>query len=969
VARDEAAALFWPDKRNEDARRNLRRILHAVRRLDFAPQIEQRAELLRWSVDSDLAEFERTLNDGRAAQAVALVRGPLGRAMEDPASERFNEWLAYERGRVGERWRTAVLALMPQLPPAAALEFAERLLASDPFDDDALRAKLAALAELGRTREVEPTFARYAERLAEDLGVEANAGTRALATRLAAPVRSAPAVVPTASPAFDTGELIGRAAELEQVRTWLANDARRLLTICGPGGVGKTRLAHDTHGALQADAHTRPAASPSGALWIDLYDLAAPAQVAPRLAAALGMTLKPNATMLEQVIDRLANVHMLVVLDNCEHLVLPADGSAGIGVTVQALLEGAPHLRVLATSRRRLGLPGEQVIELGGLDWPPAHAPAAAVLGSDAARLFCLRARANDAGFEPTQHAAAIAEIGALTEGLPLALELAAAWVRLLPCAEIALELRAGLDVLEARVGNRGMRAVLERSWQLAAPHEREVLAQLAVFLGGFSREAARAVAGASLPALANLADASLLRVEPAHGTNRFSLHPLVREFARDKLAADAARHGAALDRHVDFHGRFLQQFAEFKKLDQKAALDAIGRELENCIAAWRRAAAVRAADFFVAAATPLENYFNARGRFADGIALFEYALGALDPAEPAHLTAVAVTEASLAILQFRAGAIDAAEAGLRRTLSRARIGGLGRVRKSCLNTLALVMWQRARWDESKRLFAEALKFARADNDVEGIASFLGGIAMVEKAQGRLDVAARLYARVAAMARQSRNAAGLTTTLNNLGNLFRLQGKFADARAAFGEALALADARGFDHHRAYLLMNLGLVAFAGNDLGSAGVFAERALEAARANGTAQVEANALGLRARVAVRRGDHVAAHALLAEGLQVALSTGIVPLQGVLLTWYGELLAAEGAPERAATIWNWAAADERNEIETRQAARALLAAVGAAERERGAALAAQLRREELLAEALRTDAGGAAVSGPVPP
>jgi tetratricopeptide (TPR) repeat protein len=582
---------------------------------------------------------------------------------------------------------------------------------------------------------------------------------------------------------------------------------------------------------------------------------------------------------------------------------------------------------------------------------------------------LCQRARVSDPGFEPAQHAGAIAAIAAITDGLPLALELAAAWVRRPPYAGIAPPSKAGLDALEARAGSRGTRAVLERSWQLAAPHEREVLAQLAVFVGGFSREAARAVACASLPALANLADAALLRAEPADGTSRFSLHPIVREFARDKLAADAARHGAALDRHVDFHGRFLQQFAEFENLDQNAALDAIGRELQNCIAAWHRAAAVRAADFFVAAAAPLENYFNARGRFADGIALFEHALGALDPAEPAHFTAAAVTEASLAILQFRAGAIDAAEAGLRRTLSRARIGGLGRVRKSCLNTLALVMWQRARWDESKRLFAEALKFARADNDLEGIASFLGGIAMVEKAQGRFDVAARLYARVAAMARKGGNASGLTTALNHLGSLFRLQGKLADARAAYGEALALADARGFDRHRAGLLTNLGVVAFAGNDLGSAGVFAERALEAARANGTAQVEASALGLRARVSVRRGDHAAAHALLAEALHVALATGSVPLQGMLLTWYGELLAAEGAPERAATIWNWAAADERNDIETRQAARALLAAVAKPERERGAELAARLRRDELLAEALRADAGGAAVNGPARP
>jgi predicted ATPase/DNA-binding SARP family transcriptional activator len=964
VGRDEVAGLFWPDKRNDEARRNLRRILHGARRLDFEPQIEQRGELLRWVVDTDLAAFDRALDQGRARDAIALVRAPLGQGMDDAASARYGEWLAFERGRVAERWRSAALAHLSELDAAPALHLADRLLAADPFDDAAMGAKLAALARLGRAHEIADAYGRYAERLAEELGVEPNAATRLLAAELSSHRAPLPGAAPAraaegAPVGADGAALVGRATELQRLRALLASSEHRLVTLTGPGGVGKTRLARAAHAGLAAEAAARGA---EATLWVDLDDLQSVEQIGPRLAATLGLTLRPGASALDQAIARLAPVRTVLVLDNCEPLVDRDDGSRGIAGAVRALLEGCPQLRVLATSRRRLDLPHEQAIALGGLVCAPAGAGPEAVLTSDAARLFCLRAQANDAAFDPRPHAGAIARITALTEGLPLALELAAAWVRLLPCAEIALELEAGLDVLEPRAGNRGMRAVFERSWQLAAPHEREVLAQLAAFAGSFSREAARAVAGATLPALANLSDASLLRADTHGAASRFSLHPLLREFAREKLAADAALQAAALDRHMDYFGRFLQPYVDFKKIDQKAALDATGRELPNCIAAWHRAAETRSATFFASAATALESYFNARGRFADGIALFERARAALDAADPAHLVAVTVTEASLAILQFRAGAIDAAEANLRRALSRARVAGLNRVRKSCLNTLALVLWHRARWDEAKRHFAEALKLARADQDAEGVASFLGGIAMVEKAQGRLDLAARLYAKVAAMARQSNNDSGLATTLNNLGNLLRLQGRLAEAKAAYTEALALAEARSLGHHRTFLLMNLGLTAFAHGDLDGAADYADRALAAARANGSTQIEANAQGLLARIAVRRADLASARTRIADGLQVALATGIAPLESVLLTWYGELLAAQGQAARAACVWSHVLADARTESETRQTARALLESVDAARRRDGAELGARLGRDELLAEALRSRPGAAA-------
>jgi predicted ATPase/DNA-binding SARP family transcriptional activator/Tfp pilus assembly protein PilF len=946
IGRDQLAALFWPEQRNLEARRNLRRILHGARRIDGANELETHGDLVCWRIATDLAEFERALHAGRPRDALAMVRGPFGAGLDDPACEGFNEWLMFERNRVGDLWRAAAQPLLKDSSPATALEVAGRMLAVDAFDDEALRAKLAALATLGRTGEAQHEYRAFARRLAEELGVEPSATTREVARRLERPTAPTPAAVAE-------GGFIGRAREFDQLKALLAATDTRLITVTGPGGVGKTSLVRELYAAHREQCSAL-ARFGDGVLWIDLFDLATAEAIAPRIAAELALPLVAGTPAAEQVIKRLQAARRLIVLDNCEHLLDVSKPGAGAAAIVTAILRDCPNIVVLTTSRQRLGVAGERLLVLGGLESAAADARASAVLATESARLFCARANAALAGFDARANALEIGTICRLSNGLPLALELAAAWVRLLPCAEIAHELAAGLEVLQPTFGDRGLRAAFERSWQLAAPHEREVLSQLSIFAGGFPREAARAVAGASLPALATLVDVSLLRVEQRADSSRFSLHPLLREFTREKLRANPARLDVAQRRHTDYYARFLQRFADFRRVEQKTALDAIGLELEDCIAAWNRAVEAGDTAYLAAAAAPLEKYFNVRGRFTEGISLFERARDALDETVQSHVAALTFIEASLGILLYRAGALDRAELVLRQALARTRASELGRVRKSSLNTLGLVFAHRALWEEAKACFNQALELARADHDDEGVATFLGAGATVEKSQGNLARAEAMYRSVMQLQRRSNNLTGLATTLNNLGNLLRLDGRLDQSNAVLLEALALCEARAFTNHRAFLLVNLGLTAFAAGQSEAARAHTQRALEQARAIGSNQVEANALGQLARLAVRDGDLSRARGLLKTALQIALASGIAPIESVLLTWFGEILAAEGDLRRAAAVWSWVADQNSTEAETRGIACALLDQFNEPVRRTGHVEAAHVQRDHLVAEIL---------------
>jgi predicted ATPase/transcriptional regulator with XRE-family HTH domain len=319
--------------------------------------------------------------------------------------------------------------------------------------------------------------------------------------------------------------LVGRERELAATCRLLGDPECRLLTLIGPGGVGKTRLAIAVASAcspLFAD----------GVYFVPLASLSSPAYIETAIASALGLSLSGAATPRAQLLRFVQTKALLLVLDNLEHLL---DG-AGL---LAEILEHASRVKLLVTSRERANLYGEWAVEVEGLPisserWSDI------VQDSSAVALFAQRARQAQADFEMSaEERPWIHRICQLVEGMPLGIELAAAWVRVLPCSDIARKIERNLDFLATTVRDaperhRSMQAVFDHSWRLLSDEERRVLHRLSVFRGGFRREEAEPVAGASLAVLASLSDKSLLH-HSEHG--RYDLHEFVRQYAGDYLA------------------------------------------------------------------------------------------------------------------------------------------------------------------------------------------------------------------------------------------------------------------------------------------------------------------------------------------------------------------------------------------------------------------------------------------------
>lgn len=331
---------------------------------------------------------------------------------------------------------------------------------------------------------------------------------------------------------------IGRSRELTEIAALLAAHACRLLTICGVGGIGKTRLA------LQVAADQLPNFA-HGVYFISLAPLTSPDQIAAAIAAALDMPLMTSESVQVQLIRILRDKQVLLVLDNFEHLL---DGVP----LLSEILRAEPAVKLLVTSRERLNIQEEWAFPLDGLSFPGTTSTEPLV-GFSAVQLFVQRAKQAQPHFSLSENAHAVASICRMVEGMPLALELAGGWLRAMSCAQVAAQLSSSLDLLTTPYRNaperhRSLRAVFEQSWEMLSPPEKQVMARLSVFRGGFDAEAAQYVAQVKLPTLAGLVDKSLVRL---NAVGRYDLHELLRQFAAELLSHENTI--ATMHRHFDY--------------------------------------------------------------------------------------------------------------------------------------------------------------------------------------------------------------------------------------------------------------------------------------------------------------------------------------------------------------------------------------------------------------------------------
>ncbi|MGW3807415.1 ATP-binding protein [Micromonospora sp. NPDC005113] len=570
-SRSALAGLLWSDLPEPTARANLRLVLTKLRRVvpehvAVSRQTIALADSRQVSVDA--VEVGRVAasdqDDDELLEAVRLCRGDFLEGFGVPGAPLFDEWLADRRAAV----RADMLALMDRAvrrardrrDAAGGIEVTRRLLQLERLHEEAHRALMWFLAVGGQRSAALAQYETCRYLLREELGVEPAPATLALRDEIASTGGfTALGVLPaTANPARSAGSptsdlprpltaLIGRDRELARLHELLDDPACRLVTLVGPGGIGKTRLAVE----VTASRRTRHR---GGTVFVSFVGTSAarPDEAADLVVAGLARALEVELAVprepLDLLTDQLAGRELLLVLDNLEHL----RDAAGV---LAELLRRAPGTQLLVTSRRQLGLGVEWLVEVPGLPYPPPGADADAA-GYEAVQLFQERARPLRPGFPAVVDAEGVGRVCRLVAGVPLAIELAARWVRSASPAAIADRLADGLELLETTAPDverrhRSLRSVIDWSWRLLTDEERRTLRRLSVLRRSFDLAAAGAVADAGLPMLASLVDQSLVAVG---GDGRYEMHELLRQYAAESLATDPAEEARARWRHAEHY-------------------------------------------------------------------------------------------------------------------------------------------------------------------------------------------------------------------------------------------------------------------------------------------------------------------------------------------------------------------------------------------------------------------------------
>ncbi|MDX1689024.1 MAG: BTAD domain-containing putative transcriptional regulator [Candidatus Promineifilaceae bacterium] len=621
-SRERLAGMLWGEKTGKRARASLRVALHNVQQLlpGYFEVTRKRAAFAHGRAHwIDVAAFEASAEHGDNPQAleeaVALYQDDFlaGLTLDDaPEAE---AWLRGEQ----ERLRLLLLQSLGALADhyaeradwRAATTVLRRLLSIEPWREQAHRQLMLLLA---RQEEWAAALAQYEQCrqiLAEDLGVEPMAETDALYERIqrlrTQPRNNLPEQATT---------LLGREKELAQLQELLADGEVRLLSIVGLGGVGKTRLAVEAAKAASARFL-------DGTFFVPLTGLSSAAYLASAVAGAIGYQFSGERSQDEQVVDYLRDKELLLILDNYEHL-LP-----DTSLVVQ-ILEAAPDVKLIVTSRERLRLRWEWLMEVEGL---AVEAPSQAT--ADAPQLFLYHSRRLSPDFDPqTAERQAIDEICRFVGGLPLAIELAAAGIRLFAADQLVERLHHSLEILAAPASDiperhRSMRAVFDHSWQLLQPSERDILARLSVFRASFDIAAAEAVAGATAPMLLSLMDKSLL---VRQGDGRYGWHELLRQYASKKLWEKPENAAESVKRHYRHYAGIVEAVGMEGIFDPEN-VQKLARTMENIRHAWQAAATEGNYEILARMTPALATFFYGSDRWQEGKTIFAETIALLRPA------------------------------------------------------------------------------------------------------------------------------------------------------------------------------------------------------------------------------------------------------------------------------------------------------------------------------------------------
>ena len=934
-SREHLLMLFWPDLPEENGRQNLSQTLTRLRRtLGPAGEIVKATRQEVWldedaDMEVDARTFRRLLGETERhrheqktscaqcqedlARAVALARGDLLAGLSVDDSVVFEEWLLLERERIHQ----LLLGGLTDLADGAlddghydtAIQYARQQVALESWREIAHRQLIQALALSGRRNAALAQYEQCRAILLKELGVEPTRITQELATAVREGVLSAaPPPPPTAALARNLPHsltpFIGRDAELASIlATLTATDGPRLLTITGPGGMGKTRLAQEIGHALLAQP---PAAWGLEGVWfVPLIGVSAAENVPAAIAHTLDLSLPSKEDVGRAVIQLLRPRRLLLILDNFETLL---DSRPWL----LELLQTAANVRLIVTSREHLRLLAEQRVALRGLAAPPDSAAHTKALDYDASRLFVDRARRLYPDFRLTAvNWPHVVHICRLTEGLPLGIELAVTLLDERSAAEVAAQIMAdaaalSADYLDIAPHQRSIHLVFEQSWARLSLAEQSILSRLSIFeSNGFSAAAARHVAGAQRHHLTGLVRKSLVQ---AQADDWYALHPLFRVFAARKLPAEQS----ALRRaHADYFAQLLAEavppvFDKQKHLQLRSLLPLLP-DLRVC---WRQRLAVADAALVSAVDGPLYRLLREAAQLREGRALFEEAWTELQKVWvgdgrtlPQQIT-LAHLSAHLGFFRLFCGDVHGARPCLAYALAEFDRLEIADGRGAALTTLSDVLDRLGEYDARLALWQQELATAEADADPLQLNRALGNFGEALYHMGQLEEARNVFRRTIETAPADVPDYDIALTISNLGLTEVALGDFGRARALLAQSLQIRQQYANTYRIASARRALGLLAVAEGDYAAARWQFEEAQrlyeESGRMDSLGSVH---LGL-ARAAMGEGDWEMARLHIRQALTYAVQLQSVA-QGLEGLWrWGEYLWGVGRRGQAMAL-----------------------------------------------------------------
>jgi predicted ATPase/DNA-binding CsgD family transcriptional regulator len=692
---------------------------------------------------------------------------------------------------------------------------------------------------------------------------------------------------------------VGRTEELGEISALLADPSCRLLTVLGVGGIGKTRLALEVmERVIDRFAH--------GVQAVNFQPVASIDALASTITDALNIGgREPPQTRL---LTFLREKEMLLVLDNLEHLLEGVEW-------LSDLLATAPGLKLLTTSREALKLQEEWLYPIRGLSYPISPNDGA-IEGYDAVGVFLQIARRVQPNFLISRERAGLVRICRQTEGIPLAVEMAASWVKVLSCDQIADEMQSSLNFLMATARNvperhRSMRAVFAHSWRLLQDEERQVFRRLSIFHGGFTFHAAERVAGASLSVLAALVEKSLVRRQPA---SRYDMHELLRQFAAEKLLEDADEENTVRNRHSAYYVEFLHRLTKAMRNEgEYDALQAIEEELDNVRACWEHVVEHVNIEAIWNCQESLRVFYTVRDRYHEGETAFGRAAAAVaqcEPGEERDVTLATLLEGQGKCC-LRIGQLARAQELLETSIRTLRGYNAPRELSWALYELGIILYYQEEFREAARVKQEALALAEVvgeealiaglyfdlsytvrmygdyaaslrymeeslprlikTGDEDGVAMAYRGLADRLRERGEYSRAKQLYQQGLEIHRKLNYKTKLANAMQGMSETLSAMGDYEGARAVIEEGLALSRESGYPHRLAFSLVYLGNVLQMLGKPGEAEPLYQESLEIAIKIGERRLQALSLRGLGRIAFHRGWYADAQRFFLESLSL--------------------------------------------------------------------------------------------------